>query len=159
MKLKLTLFSLFFISTTSFASNKEFIEFAVQQAHQQGFKSCDSAIRKTHEHAGGSDIRVNVTTHSDNPNQLTMESTWGNKGDSVFMKATYFNKGKQCKYDLISILHTAKSCMAYAQEMPMFRYISETGDYIWMKNKGGVNMLLHPTGQGCSAIFTYAQET
>lgn len=159
MKLKLTLLSLFFISTVSYGGNPQFIEFAVKQAHQQGFKLCDSAIRKVHEYAGGSDMRVNVTTHKDNPKQLTMTSTWGDKGDSVFKTATFFSVGGQCKYDVTSILHSEKSCISYAQEMTNFSYVAETGDYTWMKNSGGVNMLLHPTGTGCSVVFTYDQKS
>ncbi|EHU9460318.1 TPA: hypothetical protein I7217_22320 [Vibrio vulnificus] len=158
MKLKSTLLVLFFISTTAYAEDQKFIEFAVKQAHGQGFNSCDAAIRKVHEYAGGTDIRVNVTTHNDNPNQLTMVSTWGSKGDSVFTSATFINIGKQCKYDATAVVHTTKSCMAYSQEMSLFSYVAETGDYVWMKNKGGVNMLLHPAGQGCTAIFSFDQK-
>lgn len=158
MKFKTVLLSLLFISSPSFSGNPEFLAFAVKQAHQQGFKGCDTAIKSIFEHAGGSDIRVNVTKHSDNPNQLTMTSTWGSKGDSVFVNATLFKVGSECKYDLTSIVQSSKSCMAYSKEVSAFDYIAETGDYIWMKNAGGVNLLLHPVGSGCTATFTYDQK-
>ncbi|MDN2482923.1 hypothetical protein [Vibrio agarivorans] len=87
-----------------------------------------------------------------------MVSTWGSKGDSVLTKATFIKHGSQCSYDLTSIIHSSKSCIGYAQEMSMFDYVAETGDYIWMQNKGGVNMLLHPAGSGCVATFTYDQK-
>ncbi|MDB2387509.1 hypothetical protein N9W21_09320 [Shewanella sp.] len=158
MKFKTALLPLLFISSPSFSGNPEFVAFALKQAHQQGFNGCDAAIKKVYENAGGSDIRINVTKHSDNPNQFTMTGTWGSKGDSVFSNATLFKVGSQCKYDLTSIVQSSKSCMAYSKEMSAFDYVAETGDYIWMKNSGGVNMLLHPAGTGCSATFTYDQK-
>ena len=158
MKFKTALLPLLFISSPSFSGNPEFVAFAVKQAHQQGFNGCDAAIKEVFKNAGGSDIRVNTTKHSDNPNQFTMIGTWGNKGDSVFRKVTLFKVGSQCKYDLTSIVQSSKSCMAYSKEVPVFDYVNETGDYIWMKNPGGVNLLLHPTGSGCSAIFSYDQK-
>lgn len=146
------------ISTTALAGNPQFAEFAVQQAHKQGFKGCDAAIREMHEHAGGEDIRVNVTTFQNNPNILSMVSTWGAKGDSIFAKSTFVNRGKNCLYDTTTIITSNKSCLAYAQGVPAFTYSAEVGDYIWMKNKGGVNLLLTPVDDGCVATFTVDQE-
>ena len=158
MKIKTILLSLIFISSPSFSGDPEFLTFAIKQAHNQGFTGCDNAIKKIYENAGGTDIRVNVTRHTDNPNQFTMMSTWGSKNDSIFNKVTLFKMGLQCKYDLTSIIQSSKSCMAYSKEMSMFNYIDETADYIWMQNAGGVNMLLHPTGSGCTAVFSYDQK-
>lgn len=158
MKIRTTLLSLLFISSPSFSGNPEFIAFALKQAHEQGFTGCDTAIREIYKNAGGSDIRINTTRHNDNPKQFTMTSTWGSKGDSVFNNVTLFKVGAHCTYDLTSIVQSSKSCMAYAKEMSMFDYVAETGDYIWMKNKGGVNMLLHTTGSGCTSVFTFDQK-
>ncbi|MCQ8866362.1 hypothetical protein [Vibrio splendidus] len=158
MKIRATLLSLLFISSPSFSGDSEFIAFALKQAHGQGFTGCDTAIREIYKNAGGSDIRINTSRHNDNPKQFTMTSTWGSKGDSVFKNVTLFKVGTQCIYDLTSIVQSSKSCMAYSKEMSMFDYVAETGDYIWMKNKGGVNMLLHPTGSGCTSVFTFDQK-
>jgi len=145
-------------STAALAGDPSFADFAVKQAHKQGFNGCDAAIKRHHENAGGADIRVNVTTYRNNPNLLTMVSTWGAKGDSVFSKATFVKQSQKCLYDSTSILTTSKSCLAYAQEMPAFKYVAEAGDYIWMKNKGGANLLLKPIENGCVATFTVDQE-
>ncbi|WP_394203394.1 hypothetical protein [Shewanella waksmanii] len=158
MKIRTTLLSLLFISSPSFSGEPEFIAFAVKQAHNQGFTGCDTAIKKIYENAGGADIRINVTKHNDNPNQFTMVGTWGSKGDSVFNKVTLFKVGAQCKYDLTSIIQSSKSCMAYAKGVPALEYVGETGDYVWMENKGGVNAVLHPTGLGCTIIFNLDQK-
>ena len=158
MKLKIGLLSLIFFSSPAFAGDPEFISFAIKQAHERGFNGCDTAIKKVYEHAGGSDIRIETTTHSDNPSQFTMTSTWGSKGDSIFNKATLFKVGAQCKYDLTSIIQSQKSCLAYSKAVSAFDYVAETGDYIWMKNNGGVNLFLHPTGAGCTAIFSFDQK-
>jgi hypothetical protein len=159
MKSKTSVLLLTLLSASSFAGDPDFINFAVNQAHKQGFKGCDSAIKKVYENAGGTDIRVNVTVDNSNPNFLSMVSSWGSKGDSVFNKTTFIKEGKKCHYDLTGVLHTTKSCLAYAKENSSFDYTAETGDYIWMKNKGGVLMLLHPAGSGCVATYSYDQES
>ncbi|MHB0765817.1 hypothetical protein ACYCFC_15770 [Stutzerimonas sp. NM35] len=145
-------------STVTLAADQSFVDFAVKQAHSQGFTGCDAAIKLQHRNAGGSDIRTNVTTYKDNPNLLTMLSTWGSKDDSVFSKATYLKQGQECFYDVTTIITTSKSCLAYAQSVPAFKYIAEAGDYIWMKNEGGANLLLTPAGNGCVATFSVDQK-
>ena len=159
MKFKIGLLLLAVFSTPSFAGDADFINFAVNQAHKQGFKGCDAAIKKVYQNAGGNDIRVNVTIDKSNPNFLSMISSWGSKGDSVLNKTTFIKEGNKCHYDITGVLHSTKSCIAYAQENSNFDYTAETGDYIWMKNKGGVLMLLHPTGSGCVATYSYDQKS
>ena len=145
-------------STATLAGDPSFADFAVKQAHGQGFTGCDRAIKRHHENAGGADIRVNVASYKNNPNLLTMVSTWGSKGDSVFSKATFLKQGQKCFYDTTSIITSSKSCLAYAQSVPAFKYVAETGDYIWMKNEGGASLLLKPVENGCIATFTVDQE-
>lgn len=145
-------------STATLAGDPSYVDFAVKQAHDMGFTGCDRAIARHHEIAGGDEFRVNVTSYKSIPGLLTMVSTWGSKGDSVFSKATFLNQGQKCFYDTTIMLTTSKSCLAYAQSMPAFKYVAENGDYIWMKKEGGSNLLLKPVENGCVATFTVDQE-
>ncbi len=155
MKLKLTLLIPLLVSPLSLAGNTNFINFAVQQAHKSSFTGCDAAIKEAHKTAGGTDMRVNTSLISSN--QLSMLSTWGSKGDSVLMKSTFTKEENRCRYDYTSIVNSEKSCFAYAQELGSFNYKAEVGDYTWMENQGGVLMMLHPAGSGCTALFSYDQ--
>lgn len=142
------------VSAQTNAANQEFIDFAVKQAHSQGFNSCDNAIRQVYSNAGGEDIRTNVSVFKESPKLLSMIGTWGSKGDTVFSKTTFINEGASCVYDTTSVITSDKSCLAYSQELSAFNYISETGDYIWLQNAGNVYLLLKPLGSGCIATFS-----
>ncbi len=145
-----------FVSFSSVAnSDPTFIDFAVQQAHDRGFRNCDKAIRDVHSNAGGADIRVNTSVFPNNQNVLTMISTWGSKGDTVFVKSTYIKDGSSCMVERTSVVQSTKSCISYAQDISAFKYVTELSDYIYMDNGQGVNVLLHPTGRGCTATFSY----
>jgi len=134
-------------------ANQRFIDFAVSQAHSKNFRNCDSAIRKVFEHAGGSDIRVNVSQFPNFKDSLTMTSTWGSKGDSVYVNATFVKKGNSCFYNSNAVATFNKSCVAQSQDDSFFKYVTEVGDYVWMQNKGGLNSYLKPLGGSC--IVTY----
>ncbi|UEG63288.1 hypothetical protein [Stutzerimonas chloritidismutans] len=136
-----------------YTSAGELADFAVKQAHAKSFTGCDAAIKKTHEFATGGDIRVNVMSFDETPNSLTMTSTWGTKGDSLYGKTVFTKVGKKCVYDSIVIITSPKTCFAYAQDNPAFSYVAEAADYLWFKNAGGINMQLAPVSNGCIAVF------
>lgn len=152
---KLTLaVSLAATSVLANAGNQDFIQFALKQAHAQDFKGCDSAIKSAFEFTGGDDIRVNADWFKETKNDsLKLTATWGKKGDSVFMEAEFRKDSGKCFMTQTTILTTPKSCTAYASEMSAFSFIAETGDYVWMQNKGKVPMYLTPLNGNCVAIF------
>ncbi|HBV77652.1 MULTISPECIES: hypothetical protein [Vibrio] len=142
-------------STYSLASgNPEFTAFALKQAHNKGFYICDTAIKNTFRLASGSDIRVNASWFNETKkDSIKLTAVYGSKGDSIFTEAEYRKLSGKCYVTETTIITTAKSCTAYASEMKAFNYVAETGDYIWMENKGGINMLLTPVQSSCVATF------
>lgn len=143
------------LSNNSLASgNPDFINFALKQAHSKGFYQCDKAIKNTFRLASGSDIRV-FTDWFDGikSDSLKLTGIYGSKGDTVFLEAEYRVKNQQCYVTETSIITSEKSCTAYANEMKAFNYVAETGDYIAMKNEGGIPMFLKPLGSSCIATF------
>jgi len=149
--------SLLFASSSSFSAESEYTKFALEQAHKQGFMGCDAAITKAFEYASGKDIRVNATKYTNNSNLLTLVSTWGSKGDSVFFKATIIKNGHKCISDLTFTFYSQESCVAHSKKMTEFEYLGETNDHVWL-GKNEYNMLLQPIGNGCSVTYTHNQE-
>jgi hypothetical protein len=157
MTKKLFFVSLLLVSSSSFSAESEYTKFALEQAHKQGFMECDAAIVKAFENASGKDMRVNATKYQSNPNLLTLVSTWGSKGDSVFFKATIIKSGQKCVSDLTFTFYSQESCTKHAKKMTEFKYIGDTNDHIWL-GKNEYNMLLQPIGTGCSVTYTHNQE-
>jgi len=150
----LGLMALTFSNYSLASGDPEFIEFALKQAHNKGFYVCDAAIKNTFRLAGGSDIRVNTSWFDETKkDSMKLTAVYGSKGDSVFLEAEYRNLSGKCYVTETSIITSAKSCTGYASEMKAFNYVAETGEYIWMTNKGGVNMLLKPLQNSCIATF------
>jgi hypothetical protein len=146
--------SLSLAAMTCNAGNPEFVEFTLKQAHSKGFMGCDAAIRYAFEDAGGDDIRVNSDWFNETKDDfLKLTGTYGSKGDSVFVEAEFRKHSGKCFMTKTSILTSPKSCTAYASQMKAFEFVAETGDYIWMQNKGGIPMLLKPLNGGCVATF------
>ena len=132
----------------------DFIAFALKQAHDRAFYACDAAIKDTFSLASGSDIRVLTDTFDETKNDsLKITGIYGSKGDTVFLEAEYRVKNKKCYVTKSSTITSSKSCTAYASEMKAFNFLAETGDYIVMKNNGGVPMFLKPLNNSCIAIF------
>jgi hypothetical protein len=132
----------------------DFIAFALKQAHDRSFYGCDAAIKNTFRLASGSDIRVFSDMFNETQNDsLKLTGIYGSKGDTVFLEAKYRIKDKKCYVTESSTITSSKSCTAYASEMKAFNFLAETGDYIVMKNKGGVPMFLKPLNNACIAIF------
>lgn len=122
-------------------------------AHEKGFVGCDAAITKAFAETGG-DIRVNVSqvpdTHADT---LRLTATSGNPGDSIFVDAEFRRLGSKCFYSQTAIITSEKSCIAYKEENPAFRFVAQSTDFTWTQNSGGVLLLLKSVGSGCVAIF------
>ncbi|GIU37635.1 hypothetical protein TUM4637_37350 [Shewanella hafniensis] len=132
----------------------DFISFALKQAHDRSFYGCDAGIKNTFRLASGSDIRVFSDTFKETQNDsLKLTGIYGSKGDTVFLEAEYRVKNKKCYVTESSIITSSKSCTAYASEMKAFNFLAETGDYIVMKNQGGIPMFLKPLDNSCIAIF------
>ena len=141
-------------STFANAGNQDFIQFALKQAHSQNFKGCDTAIKSAFDFAGGEDIRINSDWFKETKNDsLKLTATWGKKGDSIFMEAEFRKTSGKCLMTQTTIITTPKSCTAYASEMSAFSFVAETGDYVWMQNKGKIPMYLTPLNGSCVAIF------
>jgi len=135
-------------------ANPKFIEFTLQQAHSKGFFGCDEAIKDAFKNAGGNDIRVNTDWFKETKKDfLKLTSTYGSKGDSIFIEAELRKNNGKCYMTETSIITTKKSCIAYANELKAFKFIAETGDYSWMKSERGVRLLLKPLNGGCIATF------
>lgn len=136
------------------AGDPEFIKFVLDKAHAKNFMGCDSAIKSAFADAGGADIRVNTEFFDETKNDsIKLTSTYGSKGDSIFLEAEFRKSAGKCFMTKTSMMTTSKSCTAYASEMKAFEFVAETVDYVWMKNKGGIPMLLTPLNGGCVAIF------
>lgn len=136
------------------AGNQEFIQFALKQAHSRGFMGCDAAIKSAFENAGGDDIRIDTAWFNETKSDsLRMTATWGDKGDSVFIDVGFRKQAGKCLMTQVSVLTSPKSCTAFASTNKVFEFVAETADYIWMKSKGGVKMMLKPFGAGCVVSY------
>ncbi|WKU19559.1 MULTISPECIES: hypothetical protein [Advenella] len=141
------------VTTPTFANNSKYVKFALDMAHDRGYFGCDKAIKDAFSIAGGDDMRVVTDKFDDLSDSLKMTVAYGKEGDSILMEAEFRKSQGHC-YSTISALTSAtKSCAAYLSEMSAFKYETETLDYIWAKNAGGVNMILRPLGANCIAIF------
>lgn len=142
------------LSVSANAANAEFIDFAVKQAHKRQYYGCENAIKEVYKTADGSDIRISGSTYKDtNPNVFTMTAVWGSKGDSVLNNTIFIKTGKKCMYSSTINFTTKKNCLTYAQEMQAFKFEAETGDHTWMKNSGGVELVLSQLPSSCNATF------
>jgi hypothetical protein len=154
MKATLIGFVLSTVTIVVSAGNPDYINFVVKQAHSVGFTGCDDAIRSVFRLADGSDIRVNADWFDDiKDDTLKLTATWGDKGDSIFREVEFTKRKETCYSTITTILTTDKSCIAYANEMKAFEFMAQTVDYTWMRNSGGLFMLLKPLNTGCIAIF------
>src|SRR5690606_9308355 len=93
-KMRRAFIAITLMGASLYTSAGELADFAVKQAHAKNFTGCDAAIKKTHEFATSGDIRVNVMSFDETPNSLTMTSTWGTKGDSLYGKTVFTKLGK-----------------------------------------------------------------
>lgn len=136
------------------AGNPEFIKFALKQAHSKGFLGCDAAITTAFKTATGNDIRINSDWFNETKGDfLKLTGIYGSRGDTVFVEAEFRKHSGKCFMTKTSIVTSPKSCTAVASEMEAFKFEAETGDYTWMKSKGGIAMLLKPLNGGCVTTF------
>lgn len=140
----------------SAAGDKKFIDFIVKNAHDQGFKTCDAAIRQAFDLASGTDVRVLTSPIPgvNSANSLKMNVVYGKIGDTVQQDAVFRNLGSSCSYSLTITISSQSSCVAVLSKMNKFKYVAETNGVIYTRNSGGVNLLLTPIGQQ-SCIQTY----
>lgn len=156
MKKLLLGISLSLVAMICDAGDPKFIDFVVKQAHQKKFYGCDTAIRSAFDQAMGDDIRVNTDWFEDTQDDfLKLTATFGSTNDSVFIEAEFRKHSDKCYVTKTSIITTPQSCTAYASELKGFEFETETSDYIWMKNKGGIPMYLKPFNGGCMATFQF----
>ena len=142
------------ISLVCYASNPDFIKFALEQAHSKGFTGCDYSIKSAFENAGGDDIRVNVDWFNDTKkDSLKLTSTYGVKGDSIYLEAALRKYAGKCFITQTTILTSPKSCIAYANGLKEFKFVAESTDYTCMKNNWGIPMILKSLNGGCVAVF------
>ncbi len=112
------------------------------------------AIREAFSNAGGSDINVNTDYFSEiASSDITLTAIYGRAGDSVQQQTTITKIGKSCYSKSLTILTETKSCTAYLNELPKFKYVKEINGHILAKNAGGIDLSLKPLNNGCVAIF------
>lgn len=137
----------------SAAGNPQFIDFAVQRAHEREFTQCDAAVRDVHGMVDGEDIRV-VTFRNGKAPYLRMLTVYGNRGDAIQIDSSYRQLGSTCAYDVAITTVAERSCSVELAALPEFKYETETAGVVTARNAGGVNLVLMPVGAtGCSKTF------
>lgn len=142
------------VTTGAAAATETALDFVVNSAHKHQFTKCDKAIRNVFESVQGA-VRINTSFHNNTKSDsLRISSTYGRKGDSVFIDATFRQVGNKCETQETAVIDTEISCIAYRERMKTYEVTAESADYLWMSNKGGALLLLKPTqGNGCQATF------
>lgn len=135
------------------ASNQQFTEHAIDTARKAGFVGCDTAIKDFNVFARGDEFQVVVTTF-DNPDVMSMTTTFGDKGDSVLSKALFVKQGDQCLYQQTAVVTANQTCEVYLAGMPSFKKVKESTDFVWAESDGGVLLVLSPVANQCVATYT-----
>jgi hypothetical protein len=129
----------------------------IEMAHKAGFVGCDTAINTELSHyMKSSSGRINIEYDDVKMKNkaISFLVTYGSSGDTVLEKNTFINNGGSCHTYMFGQITTPKSCIQYKEENPTWEYIDAQGDYIWVKNHGGVISTLKnsPVG-GCIVSF------
>jgi hypothetical protein len=136
------------------AGDPRFSEFAVRQAHERGFKGCDTGIRDALSSASGDDIRAlssNIPgTASD---QLQLAAVWGRPGDVVMAELAIRVKGGRCFVHASSTMIVNKTCGGWLSDQSAFVPRSNTLGVLFARNAGGVEAILSPVGESCAIVF------
>ena len=141
-------------SQSASATDPEFMDFIINNAHQRGYTQCDAAINDAFANVGGQDIRV-ITYGGLHSDAMKIAAVFGSSGDAVFIEAEFRRAGSQCTFTRTSTVLSSKSCAAEMMEYSEhFKYEAETAGVTFTKNAGGVNRLLLPVNpQGCVSIY------
>lgn len=127
----------------------------LELVHEGKFFKCDSAISQEFASYIKSDEgRVSRDYFSAGGKTVSLMATWGKQGDTVWKYTVFENQDSKCNAYSVSEITTNKSCMAYKEENPAWKYVASQGDYTWTENKGKVDALMSnlPNG-GCSVKF------
>lgn len=141
-------------SMSSHAVNPAIIDFVVQQAHNNNFRGCDTAIREIYHYANGSDARVDKSWFDDTKdNTLKITAIFGDKGDAVFSEAELTKHSGNCYVTNTAYMPYSGSCEAYANDSTDFRFVERTADVTLMESSGGIKMYLQPLNGGCVVLY------
>ena len=132
----------------------------LELVHKGKFFKCDSAISQEFDsYMNSSDGRVSTDYFSLGGKTFSIMATYGTQGDGVWQHTVFEKDGSICYAYSTTDIVTNKSCIAYKEENPVWKYISSQGDFTWTKNKGNVDALLKnlPNG-GCSIKFMLSKK-
>ena len=138
--LKISLF--FTMATFLNAYNPQFANFVLKMAHKYDFYNCDNTIKKIFNAVDGEDIRVNVSRFEGINNQISLTTTFGYKGDSIYINVVLRKDRNQCYVNENAVLTFNKSCIEVQNSEPQFKLIGRIADFFWTKNKIGVIKIL-----------------
>lgn len=132
----------------------------IEMAHKAGFVGCDNAINTElsgYTQSGNGRINIEFDSVRMKNKAISFLATYGDSGDTVLNKITFLNLGGSCQTYVFIQITTAKSCIQYKEENPVWKYVEAQGDNIWTENQGGVNAILKnaPVG-GCIISFNRA---
>lgn len=140
-------------------ANDSVADFAVRQAHDRGFRYCDSGIRDALAASNGSeDARILTDAAKElAADQLTLAAIWGRPGDTVFTEMTMRVKADQCVVQHLSTTVVSASCERWLENQSAFRVRAVTLGVRFAKNAGGVDAILQPAGQdSCLIVYRRA---
>jgi hypothetical protein len=136
------------------AADKQFMDFILTKVHKRNFHGCDEAFIDIFKTVSGSDIQVSTDINPDAKNQIRVSSVYGRKGDTVYIDVLVTKNGKKCIVTETSMTTSrGMSCTASLADSKPFEYKSETLDYIFAQNSGGVDLMLTQAGDSCVKIF------
>lgn len=136
-------------------TDNESIAYLVKLARDHGYAQCETGVRETFSHAGGS-LADNVRTVTEAPagmDTLKITAVYGDGQTSVVTDAVLMKTGKKCFIYTTTTLAANVSCAAFAAQSPQFAFQSEQNGVVLTENKGGVWMLLQPVGSLCSVRY------
>ncbi len=161
MKLVRIVFVAIFLFSMSFSVNAEDFESKfLAMVHRANFVGCDSAILKEFgDYIKSPNGRVTTDTFKKGGNTYSITATWGKTGDSLYQRSVFEKDGATCHVYQTTIISDEDNCMAYKEKNPAWKYVEATGDYMWTKNKGGVDALMQTTkGGNCNVIYQLTKE-
>lgn len=135
-------------------ANDSVADFAVRQAHDRGFRGCDSGIRAALAAVTGSeDARVLTDAVREiAADQLTLAVVWGRPGDTILSEMTMRVKAGQCFVQHLSTVVANVDCDRWLESQSAFRVRAVTLGVKFAKNAGGVDAILQPAGQDTCLI-------
>lgn len=123
----------------------------LELAHNQGFNSCDELITRSFRFIEGN-ARFNISYFAGVKEGIRLIGTGGAVGDSVYIDAKFFMRGKTCYADTSSTLYMQKSCAEFAG--PSMKFVEQSADFTWYENSTGVNLITRQVGPMCVGTYS-----